>query len=1163
MTTRETLKSFLNKINKNSDRISYKVNPASGDPEDVNSLIERRKSDLGIDPNTELDLLNFESKKSLLNDYLSDITSVNEYSISGGVSKGAAVNRGMNLSEEAGENNRYVNDSVLKEKLSSYSNSNLFSNLNEIVDKTSKNFTNHNLLKDVPGVDLDTSGNTFVENNNDNILLNAVDSTMNAANRFSSKNKAYSAKGTNEEEFEKGENSGSYLIQNEHGKFNKRELKYTLEELKNVGLSMLYKSSGYDTGTIPGESIHPDDLENENNEGGIRDGTASPDYVSNGKFNKQDFNNLRAINAATAPNKNDRPFNEDRYYINLEEGNNTKTFGTTFNSALHFDGKNKNVLIVKASIACKAVVSIAMELYDTVKKSITNLPNENNPDFAGIEYSKNTTGPFFLGKTRGYLNSNLDLIKNSVVAKTKYNYTDCIDAGIKVFFGDIKKENLDSKFAIESPGYLLSICLSSIKGYQSKLSDLSQKSINSSPAFAKDFIGILRNLKENQLIKFLNVLAVIGDKALESSEGNKNLERSNNSVRNVDSYKDLPGNRVGKFRKKSGRTKKEVAWNQGETPSSYILPVNVIRASSKMSQGNHSPNVVKAMLGSGLYKNTYLDVNNDGYASRIPQDVVKEMEDRLDAEYVPFYIQDLRTNEIISFHAFLSSLSDTLTPNFNSTPGYGRMDPVQIYSGTNRSVTVSFTLVATNKQDFDEMWYKINKITTLVYPQWSQGTKVSNKGDNVFIQPFSQVIGASPIVRLRVGDVIKSNYSRFNFARIFGIGDPNIKAKPVDPGIGRFESEEGFLKDVNDFGDPAGQFFEQFQEGAIKVLTSLFGSPMQLANIGNAQDKLNSFGGFKAGNALQETISTLLTNGFVNPLLEAVVLSKFKSPNTLIGDLNGVSIAGAGNAMDLVREMIDSPEANDILNFIGSTLQKLEVKANTNSGYRTNDGRVIYLSKKTKVSPTSYSEYSEGQLIFKVLIDDFNSKYNEEEIYVQFSDFYFSPEYLFRASGIGNIFYLADGVQSFADEGLDIVQDIIAKSGGAPGGLTGLAKNLYKKDEVLFMDPQNNPYVQAYESTKGRGLAGVLGGLTFDWLNQNFMWETDHGSRAPLGCKMTFNLQVIHDIPPGMDHSGFNRAPLYNVGGIMNNISGDPYEDGGAMSKFRYKTGREDKKSGE
>ena len=1161
MTTRETLKSFLNKTGKTSNRISYKVDPASGDPNDTDSLLERGQSDLGKDPNTDMDLINFDTGESLLNDYLSELTKDNQYTISPGVTRGSLTNRGQNLSHEHGENNKFVQDSKSEETLSSYSNSGKFTNLSDIIDKTSNNFTNHDVLKNIPGSDLDASGKTLIENPSNNITLNSVESVLNRENRFSSTKTggAYAPSGISENDLEKGEFEGSHLIQNKYGKFDKNKLKYSLNDLKKVGLSMLYKASGYDQGAIPGESIDPDKLDASSGAGSIASGDVNAEYVSSGKFTKRNFNDMRALNAATAPQSNNRPFNEDPEIISRKSGNNSKSYGTTYNSSLHFEGKNSAVLSAKTAIACKAVISIALDFYETIRKSISRLPDVPNPDFAGIESSKITTGPFFLGRSRGVLNSNLDLIKKSVITKTNYNYTDCIDAGIKLFFGNT--DDPDSIPFVESPGFLLSICLSAIKDYEDKTKLISERNINSSKQIASSIISIFNNLKDNQLIKLLNVIATMGDRALASSGGNKDISKKG-TERNVDSLSDKPGNRPGKFRKKSGRTNKEVSWNSNETPSAYILPLNVVRASAKLSQGNYSPNVTKGMLGSGIYKNTYLDANNDGTASRIPAEVVKEIEDRLDAEYVPFYIQDLRTNEIISFHAFLDTLSDTITPNFNATPGYGRMDSVQIYSDTKRSVTAGFTLLATNREDFDEMWYKINKIITLLYPQWSQGTKVSNHGENVFIQPFSQVIGASPLVRLRVGDVIKSNYSRFNFARIFGIGDPNINAKPVKSGATRFLSEESVAGDLDEFAAPAQEQLEAIQELSIKTLALLFGSPMQLMNIGNVQDNLDYFGGFKPGTALQETISTSLTNGFVNPLLEAALLSKIQSPNVAISNLNGVKLFGEGNARDIVSALIDNPDFNNIINFVGSTFQSLEVKANRNTGYQTTTQQKIYLSKLTKVVILE-EQQENGQIIYKVKITDPNSEYENTEIYVQFTDFYFSPEYLFRASGVGNLFFLSEGVESFADESIDILlQEMMAKNGVTPG-LADLVKSVYKKNEVLFMEPDNNPYVKAYESTKGRGLAGVLGGMTFDWLNQKFPWEIDHNSRAPMGCKITFSLSVIHDIPPGMDHSGYNRAPLYNVGNIMKNIAGDPHNDGGAMSKFRYDSGREDKKSGE
>jgi hypothetical protein len=44
----------------------------------------------------------------------------------------------------------------------------------------------------------------------------------------------------------------------------------------------------------------------------------------------------------------------------------------------------------------------------------------------------------------------------------------------------------------------------------------------------------------------------------------------------------------------------------------------------------------------------------------------------------------------------------------------------------------------------------------------------------------------------------------------------------------------------------------------------------------------------------------------------------------------------------------------------------------------------------------------------------------------------------------------------------------------------------------------------------------------------------------------------IHDIAPGLDSDGFNRAPTHNVGAIMNNIAGDPYEKGFKAAKKSF-----------
>ena len=149
---------------------------------------------------------------------------------------------------------------------------------------------------------------------------------------------------------------------------------------------------------------------------------------------------------------------------------------------------------------------------------------------------------------------------------------------------------------------------------------------------------------------------------------------------------------------------------------------------------------------------------------------VEIIETALEAEYVPFYFHDLRTNEILSFHAFIDSVTDSFSPKYKSTSAYGRTDPVNIYQETTRKLGVTFHVAAMSPGDFDEMWISINRLIMMIYPQWSLGTKVEDMNGNRFVVPFSQIPTASPLIRMRIGNLFRSNYSEVNLGRMFGMG---------------------------------------------------------------------------------------------------------------------------------------------------------------------------------------------------------------------------------------------------------------------------------------------------------------------------------------------------------------------------------------------------------
>lgn len=248
--------------------------------------------------------------------------------------------------------------------------------------------------------------------------------------------------------------------------------------------------------------------------------------------------------------------------------------------------------------------------------------------------------------------------------------------------------------------------------------------------------------------------------------GNQILYSQRNTYKNID-YTDVSSEKTLHERSRvlDGGTQRTAYSPTLRTKyglSKYLLPPQFLTALNQGSAahlvGNASPETSKFLPLEGSQTN------------RISPEDVKLLENKLDAEYMPFYFHDLRTNEIISFSAFLNDLSDGFSANYTTSQGYGRADEVMVYNSTKRSISLEFFLAATSEEDLNKMYWDINKLVSMVYPQYSRG-RVLQSGNLKFIQPFSQLPTASPMIRLRVGDIIKGNYSRFGIARLFGLGN--------------------------------------------------------------------------------------------------------------------------------------------------------------------------------------------------------------------------------------------------------------------------------------------------------------------------------------------------------------------------------------------------------
>jgi hypothetical protein len=588
---------------------------------------------------------------------------------------------------------------------------------------------------------------------------------------------------------------------------------------------------------------------------------------------------------------------------------------------------------------------------------------------------------------------------------TVHDFEDCVDKGIETVFG----ESLGSSFerVLETPGFYGVLCRTIVRSAANIVIQV-QNAVKGNPIqVAQNIIELVNVIRSSKVIAAINVMAAVGDTVLKQDERAALKEDilGYTKFSTSDALDDQI--RVGKGRQQ-GRMQSALATST--SPSAFLFPRETVAAMTAYSQrfaGSVTPASLAAIKSRTTISSNFADTGN-----KIPEDVYKNLEAELDAEYVPFYFHDLRTNEIISFHAFLRSMSDDFNVESESIKPYGRIDPVKIYKSTERKIGIEFYILSTNKQDFDQMWWKINKLTTLVYPQWTKGSTMSIPGtEDTFIQPFSQLPSNSPLIRLRLGDLFRSNYSKFALARLFGLGQPDafFNAKVEDGAITKIVD---FAKAVDNFDlEALRDLTVDIEPGVYPAATALHPPPISIGK----PDNLSSI-------VLQAT--------------EPAKIAEKKDDTTFVVKLT---------------------ERDDDI-FITVPIDQISVN-------------------KVQLNLT-----------------------------------------LSKRLGQGNSGSATDQAT------LDKINDFLRSNPSAPN---------------------NNAIVRSFESSSGKGLACMIDSLGFNWLD-NIPWETEaYGSRAPKMCLVKLALTPIHDIAPGLDSNGFNRAPLYNVGEVMNGISGDSWDDVG------------------
>ena len=1169
--TRATLRDFLSSRGSPANIVTLSPNPDDTSPGDF----VNEGDDLGKDPNTGEPVIALDGLAAA---YIAFLTqqSGNLYEITPAGEIAPPSNRGDALQDpsQQGAARVFARPGTTLGQAMRLSNSGIQDSTDypiaSYLDKTGGNtsLSGDGLLSAIQGRPLDLTGNpeidTYVDvNTQSGKMQTGILQTLGNNNRASppiSAGETSTVSIPNRITIDEIDQQPLQSAQRDYGNYSKNNSvtsqAYTYDRLRDIGAWLIAAAAGYN---IPEGENNPQSVERFFTQGINTDGSISS--VANQLATKRgnDTVTLEDTTPSNAPGypkqQSGESMRADRGVIKPPDENAEYTSQTTvsYTSETPFSDPTKrgNSRLAQA----KALLAIN-KLAEQVNSNLVQ-----DPKGSTTADELKSLGPYFMGGSiYSRVNAMNRMILNVSYVSTRHAYKDAVIAGMSVMLGKDLSSNgspqqMGNYFGTlpQAPGFWEAVAKSAVDTI-SQMRDTSRIADADSPQY---YVEIGRS----KAIKMMNAFATIGDIILQvtgKSYDSDTIRSDIKTAAGIEKVDDLPltaGTRISKSRDGSGRSPLSLSWRGSSLPGLYMLSDDVVRASLQMGNLTTGENPARGMLSSTLIDKTYTDPTLKGSKARIPGDIVKIIEDKLDAEYVPFYFHDLRTNEIISFHAFLEQLSDSFSAAYTSYKTYGRADPIQMYSSTTRSVTLQFTIASTSREDFDEMWYKINRLIASTYPKYTKGQSVQNKSSEIkFEQPFSQVIGATPLMRLRVGDVVKGNYSRFNLARFFGIGSDGVDVTNFDAGAKGFA---GLLGSVTGFFGNANAFL--VDKYSMKAFYGLFGSPAKTIAAAIGQGDTNT--GNPINTAATNVASNFLVNGFVNPLGYYLMTTSTQNPDIPgfaselfgkdVSDLstavNALSIAylkprerpydtvdGSGNVSGkftarralrvVIKKAYMSDERSTTVNAPWNT-----VNAIANESTPTRETRYIV----TVLDPTDY---------IPLLRDGESEKISNANILVTHDDL--QPD-------LGRVFAPAALIINPLATAVDAIGDLVDTAAASLNlNVSSILDDSSTSGIKGFMSPNNNAIVRSFEHNRGRGLAGVIKQLSFNWMD--FNWETDWGARAPMGTKVTISFDCIHDLPPGLDESGYMRAPTHNVGAVMNTIAGDPYSDNGVISHTNF-----------
>ena len=99
------------------------------------------------------------------------------------------------------------------------------------------------------------------------------------------------------------------------------------------------------------------------------------------------------------------------------------------------------------------------------------------------------------------------------------------------------------------------------------------------------------------------------------------------------------------------------------------------------------------------------------------------------------------TQKPVYFKAFITTFSDTYSPNYNSTQVFGRTDPIHVYQNTSREISLAFDIPAASEGEAFENLGRVQKLIRMLYPGYADIENAST-------------LTEAPLVRVKVMNLL-------------------------------------------------------------------------------------------------------------------------------------------------------------------------------------------------------------------------------------------------------------------------------------------------------------------------------------------------------------------------------------------------------------------------